>query len=92
MRTGTEVMRVMAEVNARMGEVTVPLLIIHGTSDGLAHPAGSQRLYSRAASTDKTLRLCEGLFHEVLNEPEHTALLPDLVRWLDGHTPPPREA
>ena len=89
-RTGTEVMRVMAEVNARMGEVTVPLLIFHGTSDGLAHPAGSQRLYSRAASADKTLRLCEGLFHEVLNEPEHTALLADLVRWLDGHTPPPR--
>ena len=89
-RTGTEVMRVMAEVNARMGEVTVPLLIIHGTRDGLAHPAGSERLYSRVASTDKTLRLCEGLFHEVLNEPEHHALLADLVIWLDQHASKPR--
>ena len=91
-RTGTEVMRAMAEVNARMEEVRVPLLIFHGTSDGLAHPAGSKRLYARAASTDKTLRLCEGLFHEVLNEPEHPALLADLVRWLEGHTLPPRVA
>ena len=91
-RTGTEVMRVMAQVNARMEEVKVPFLIFHGTSDGLAHPAGSKRLYSRAASTDKTFRLCEGLFHEVLNEPEHPALLADLVRWLDAHMPPRRGA
>ena len=90
-RTGTEIMRLMAEVNARMGEVTVPLLIFHGTSDGLARPAGSKRLYARAASADKTLRLCEGLFHEVLNEPEHPALLAELVKWLDGHNPSPRE-
>jgi acylglycerol lipase len=90
-RTGTEVMRAMAEVNARMEEVRVPLLIFHGTSDGLAHPVGSTRLYTRAASTDKTLRLCEGLFHEVLNEPENPSLLADLVRWLDGHNPTPKE-
>jgi acylglycerol lipase len=86
-RTGTEAMRAMAEVNARMEELSVPLLIFHGTNDDLAHPAGSKRLYARAASADKTLHLCEGLFHEVLNEPEHPALLADLVRWLDRHTP-----
>jgi acylglycerol lipase len=40
-RTGTEVMRAMAEVNARMSELEVPLLIFHGTSDGLAHSADS---------------------------------------------------
>jgi alpha-beta hydrolase superfamily lysophospholipase len=72
-------------VNARMSEVEVPLLIIHGADDGLAHPAGSQRLYARAASKDKTLRLCAGLYHEVLNEPEHPALLAELVSWLDCH-------
>jgi acylglycerol lipase len=85
-RTGTEVMRAMAEVNARMEELKVPLLIFHGTGDGLAHPAGSQLLHARAASTDKTLRLCEGLFHEVLNEPEHPALLSEMVSWLDRRT------
>jgi acylglycerol lipase len=90
-RTGTEAMRAMAEVNARMEELTLPLLIFHGTNDNLAHPAGSKQLYARAASADKTLRLCDGLFHEVLNEPEHPALLADLVRWLDRHTPSQRD-
>ena len=86
LRTGAEIIHAMAEVNARMEEVCVPLLIFHGTSDGLAHPAGSQRLFARAVSADKALRLCEGLFHEVLNEPEHPALLVELVRWLDDRT------
>jgi acylglycerol lipase len=92
LRTGAEIIRAMAELNARMEEVRVPLLIFHGTSDGLAHPAGSKRLFARSGSADKTLRLCEGPVHEVLNEPESPALLAELLRWLDRNTTPRRDA
>ena len=87
--TGAAVIKAVTEVDARMEEVRVPLLIFHGTSDRLAAVDGSKRLYSRASSADKTLRLCEGLFHEVFNEPEREALLDELVKWLDGHTDNP---
>jgi alpha-beta hydrolase superfamily lysophospholipase len=75
-----------------MAEVQVPLLIFHGTEDRLAAIDGSKRLYGRASSPDKTLRLCEGLFHEVLNEPEREVLLGELVEWLDGHIDIPANA
>lgn len=84
--TGAEVIKAVAEVDARMEEVRVPLLIFHGTADRLAAVEGSKRLYARASSSDKTLRLCEGLFHEVFNEPERETLLEELVKWLDAHT------
>jgi acylglycerol lipase len=84
--TGVEVIKAVAEVDARMEEVRVPLLVFHGTADRLAAVEGSKRLYSRASSADKTLRLCEGLFHEVFNEPERETLLDELVKWLNGHT------
>jgi alpha-beta hydrolase superfamily lysophospholipase len=83
--TGVEVMKAIATKNARMAEIRVPLLVFHGTADRLAAVDGSKQLYSRASSADKTLRLCEGLFHEVFNEPERDTLLDELVKWLDGH-------
>jgi alpha-beta hydrolase superfamily lysophospholipase len=83
--TGVEVMKAIATKNARMAEIRVPLLVFHGTADRLAAVDGSKQLYSRASSSDKTLRLCEGLFHEVFNEPERDTLLDELVKWLDGH-------
>ncbi len=90
--TGAEVMKAIAKVDARMAEVQVPLLIFHGTADRLAAVDGSKRFYARASSSDKTLRLCEGLFHEVFNEPEREALLDELVRWLNQHTNVPGPA
>lgn len=90
--TGAAVIKAVTEVDARMAEVRVPLLIFHGTSDRLAAVDGSKRLYSRASSADKTLRLCEGLFHEVFNEPERETLLDELVKWLDGRMDIPRHA
>jgi lysophospholipase len=90
--TGVEVMKAIATKNARMAEIRVPLLVFHGTADRLAAVDGSKQLYSRASSADKTLRLCEGLFHEVFNEPERDTLLGELVKWLDGHKDNPGPA
>ena len=40
-------------------------------------------LYAHAAAGDKTLRLYEGLYHDVLREPEAEQVLADLIAWLD---------
>jgi len=90
--TGVEVMKAIATKNTRMAEIRVPLLVFHGTADLLAAVDGSKQLYRRASSADKTLRLCEGLFHEVFNEPERDTLLDELVKWLDGHMDDPGPA
>jgi len=44
---------------------------------------GSETLYARAGSNDKTLKLYEGLYHEILNEPERQQVIDDLLTWLD---------
>jgi acylglycerol lipase len=71
-------------VDQRMETIDYPLLIMHGTEDALTRPAGSEALYRRASSTDKTLKLYAGLFHEILNEPEKDDVLADIVAWLDA--------
>jgi len=42
-------------------------------------------LYEHIGSEDKTLKLYEGLLHEIFNEPEHPQVLADLEAWLEAH-------
>ncbi len=81
-RTGAEFNRATQQIQRQMEAVRLPLLILHGTSDRLADPAGSRQLYERAQSSDKTLKLYEGLYHEVMNEPEKERVLADIVAWI----------
>jgi alpha-beta hydrolase superfamily lysophospholipase len=66
------------------GSMGYPLLIMHGTEDALVPHDGSVRLYEQASSPDKTLKLYDGLYHEIFNEPERDAVLADVVAWLDA--------
>ena len=55
-----------------------PTLILYGTADGLAPPRGSQMLAERLGAADQTVIPYEGLYHEILNEPEQQTVLDDL--------------
>ena len=82
--TVSALIRATRTIDARMEAITLPLLILHGTSDQLTDPDGSRQLYERVRSNDKTLKLYDGLFHEVFNEPEQDEVLADVVAWLDA--------
>ncbi|NLU64083.1 alpha/beta hydrolase [Rhodococcus sp. HNM0563] len=74
----------------RLPSLTLPVLVLHGTADALADPAGAQLIADRAGSQDLTLKLYDGLFHEVFNEPENDRVLGDLVDWLRPRIAPER--
>ena len=84
-------MAAIARIEETEPTLEMPLLILHGTADRLASPAGSQRLQRRAGSADRTLRLYDGYFHEVFNEPGRERVLDDLLAWLDAHAEAPAE-
>lgn len=71
-------------VQARMDEISLPLLIMHGNDDLLVPYQGSEVLMERAVSKDKTLKLYPGLYHEILNEPERDQVVADVIAWLDA--------
>jgi acylglycerol lipase len=64
--------------------ITVPTLILYGTADGLCPPAGSLMLGERIGATDKSVKAYDGLFHEILNEPERDVVLADIRAWLSA--------
>ena len=75
----------MDEVKLKAKVISLPLFIMHGTADQLTLPSGSQWLYDTVASKDKGIRLYEGLYHEIFNEPEAPAIYQEVIEWLDQH-------
>jgi len=84
-RLGTEMLKQMQELPRQISWLNLPMLIIHGTADRLADPAGSQMLYERAGSKDKTLTLYEDFYHELFNDPGHEQVFADVEAWLASH-------
>jgi len=64
--------------------ITLPLLIMHGTLDKATVPAGSKLFYERAGSRDKTLKLYEGHFHDLLNDVGKESVMADVVAWINA--------
>lgn len=66
----------------RAEELRLPLLIMHGSEDKLTPPSGSQAVYDRAGSADKTLRFWPGMRHELINEQDRQAVIQAMRDWL----------
>lgn len=86
LRTGAEIIRAGRQIETRLEEFRLPLLILHGTGDVVTDPEGSRELFARAESPDKTLKLYEGLYHDLLHEPEREQVIAELVAWLSQRT------
>lgn len=82
-RLGAEMLAAIARVRAGAASLTLPLLIVQGGADRLVDPDGARFLTHQVGSDDVTLRVYDGLFHEVFNEPEGGDVLDDVLAWLD---------
>jgi acylglycerol lipase len=60
----------------------VPMLVIHGSEDALAYVSGARALADLAPG-QVTLRVYDGLFHEVHNEPEQRQVFKDVRAWME---------
>jgi alpha-beta hydrolase superfamily lysophospholipase len=84
-RTISELAGAVGSFPDTVSAITIPTLIMYGTGDTLAPPAGSVMLSERIGATDRTLIPYEGLYHEILNEPEQRRVLDDMCAWLNAH-------
>lgn len=85
-RTVAEIAATVATFADRLPELTLPILTVYGSGDRLVDNAGSALVDERSASDDSTLIAYDGLYHEVLNEPERDRVIADVAGWIDAHT------
>jgi alpha-beta hydrolase superfamily lysophospholipase len=83
-QTVAQMARTVERLPDVVGRVTLPTLIVYGTADGLCPPSGAVMLAERIGSVDLTTRAYEGLYHEILNEPERETVMGDVLGWLNA--------
>lgn len=83
-KTVAELARADDRLKQSFGQFTLPVFILHGTEDKATKPSGSQFFFDHAGSTDKTLKLYEGHFHDLLNDVGKEGVLTDIQGWLDA--------
>ncbi|XP_068667847.1 caffeoylshikimate esterase-like [Aristolochia californica] len=87
-RLGTvvELLRVTNYLSSKLGDVTLPFIVLHGSDDVVTDPDVTRALYEEAKSQDKTIKIYAGMMHSLLfgETDENVALVrADILSWLN---------
>lgn len=83
-RTGYELLQLMHYIQENASGFKLPVLLIHGSGDGLTNPNGSELLFEKAESSDKTLEIFSGGYHELLNDLDRDKVMSMIVNWIEN--------
>lgn len=72
---------------ASLPALRVPYLVLHGGADSLTRVEAVDIIRRTCGSPDLTVKVYDGLYHEIHNEREQEQIFRDIVAWLDQHTP-----
>lgn len=72
----------MEECKRDASKITLPLLVMHGGGDVMTAPEGSKLFVDSVSSDDKQLKIYDGLYHEIFNEPEAESIFGEMVAWM----------
>jgi len=84
--TAHELLGAMKPIEANLDSFRVPMLLMHGSADVVTDPEGTRALYEHSKATS-SLRIYDGLFHDILHEPERARVLADIEAFVDRVAP-----
>ncbi|KAG6879131.1 hypothetical protein C0992_004948 [Termitomyces sp. T32_za158] len=78
---------VLLDVGYKNWPKSLPLLLVHGTEDKVTSHKASQAFYDKIPAVDKRIKLFEGGYHELHNEPDGVKeqLVADIIAFIEAH-------
>jgi alpha-beta hydrolase superfamily lysophospholipase len=83
-RLSTEVTAAIARVHQRAADLSLPVLILHGSADRMVPPDGSRQFFAKVRHPDREFREYPGAYHSLFADLDHEQVLGDLERWVDA--------
>lgn len=80
----SELLKAMKRAHRNAGALRIPMLLMQSGADRLVDPDAPGRWAKAAPEGKVELVVWDGLYHEMLNEPEKGKVRIKLLEWLDG--------
>jgi alpha-beta hydrolase superfamily lysophospholipase len=80
----TEVEATRTRLLVQAASWSIPLLMSHGGDDRICPLEGAQMFYAKIPTGRAEIRVYDGLYHEIHNEPDKVKVFGDIERWLDA--------
>ncbi len=85
-RLYSEIQRAISEVEEKVRQVRVPLLLLIPAQDQLVRPDLMQRFAASVGEPKRVVvKTYAGLYHEVLNERNRSSTITDVLGWIERH-------
>lgn len=81
---GTTPLLTTQRLRASLCELSLPLLVLHGSEDKRAPASGSEYLHACVGSSDKTLQIFEGYPHDLINDRGHVIVRAKTCQWIEA--------
>jgi alpha-beta hydrolase superfamily lysophospholipase len=79
----SEALKAMDELKRSAPQIIHPVLVMHGSEDKLANVEATKNLFVNVGSADKRMKIYEGYYHELFNEPEKQEIYERVTDWLE---------
>eukprot|EP01123_Difflugia_compressa_P002678 TRINITY_DN13455_c0_g1_i1.p1 TRINITY_DN13455_c0_g1~~TRINITY_DN13455_c0_g1_i1.p1 ORF type:complete len:385 (+),score=74.61 TRINITY_DN13455_c0_g1_i1:60-1157(+) len=85
--TGQQLMLMTTYLKNNLKLVEYPFLCLHGTGDAIIPEKSSRFLMDNVSSTDKTLKIFDGVCHSIFDDPLFTTdIEPVIWKWIQNRT------
>lgn len=78
----TELVRATKETIDSAGKLKLPCLIMQAGADGIVDASVTTAFFRQVGSADKTLKVYDGWYHEIQNEPGWESVVKDIDAWI----------
>ncbi|CAI9095697.1 OLC1v1031693C1 [Oldenlandia corymbosa var. corymbosa] len=80
-----EFMKACSFIQRRCHQLEVPLLVLHGEDDRVCEPQAAKFVFQSAASKDKSMKICPGMWHQLIGEPNPSVeqVFEMIISWIE---------
>lgn len=84
LRCGYEIMKNAELVMAIASRIHLPVMMMHGSEDGICGVDATKKFFARIPVANKQLKIYHGYYHELLNESVRDDILKEIELWIEG--------
>lgn len=84
-RLATEILDNQEKLMDFSSKIKIPALMLHGGDDRICDPKGTEEFFERLGTKDKSLKIYDGMYHEIFNEIGREGVIDDVNTWLLNH-------